>query len=142
MGFATIISSLFGFLGQGVKGFFGVKQEQAQIIQQAVKVLGEVNTSDAQKVTAIASMWAADATSTSWLTRMWRPILILGIFGMVVSWWFGYAPPNLEKPMPIALRELFEAAVALTGVGMGGRTLEKIISTISLSGVLKKLGSS
>lgn len=140
MGFTTILSSLFGIIGTGIKGFVGIKQEQAQIIQQGVKVLGDINTSDSQKVTAIAAMWAADSTSTSWLTRTWRPILILGIFGMVVSWWFGYAPPNLNQPLPAALDKLFDAALALTGIGMGGRTLEKVIDKISLSGLLKKLG--
>lgn len=140
MNFLSIVSSLFGVIGQGIKGFVGIKQEQSQIIQQGIKVLSDINASDSQKVTAIASLWAAEATSSSWLTRMWRPLLIVGIFGMVVSWWFGYSPPNLDQPMPAALKELFDAAMVLTGVGMGGRTLEKVINTISLSGVLKKLG--
>lgn len=140
MGFATIISSLFGLVGTGIKSFVGIKTEQAEIIKQGVRVLSDVNTSDAQKVTAIAQVWAADSTSTSWITRTWRPLLIVGIFGMVVSWWFGYAPPNLDHPMPEGLKTLFDAGMALTGIGMGGRTFEKIIDKIALSGVLKKLG--
>jgi hypothetical protein len=82
---------------------------------------------------------AAEATSQGWLTRNWRPLIVIGIFGMVLSWWFGYAPPNIDKPMPAALHELFNLALTVLGIGYGGRTVEKVIKSISLGSVLKTI---
>lgn len=136
---ASIFGGLFGAVGNGVKGFFDFKGAQADVVKQAITTIGDINASDAQREAAMAQVMAAEATSSGWLTRNWRPLIVIGIFGMVLSWWFGYSPPNIDKPMPESLHELFNMAMTIVGIGYGGRTVEKVIKSISLGSVLKTI---
>ena len=66
----------------------------------------------------------SEARGTSWLQRNWRPGMMVLFAGMLLSYWFGYVPPNLSQA---TLDQLF----GLLKIGIGGyvvgRTVEKAI---------------
>lgn len=69
----------------------------------------------------------AEAQSASAITRMWRPITMLTFLAMVVSFWLGYAPANVEPYLP----ELFSLIKLGLGGYVVGRSAEKVIPQVA-----------
>jgi hypothetical protein len=96
------------------------------------KIQSEVvnNAIDLQKSEAEmrASIMIADSKSDSWLTRSWRPMVMLGLFALIMLDYFGVS----HKSVPEELFEIFKYGVI--GIG-GGRSAEKIASLIKNKGV-------
>jgi hypothetical protein len=134
-----ILSALFGFLGSTVKGFFGFQGDQAQTVQKALDVLKSVNDSDGQTITAAAQSLSVILSQGSWLEKNWRPFLMLILMSIVVSFWFGYTPPQFNVPMSPMMVEIW----GLLKIGLVGylpcRTLEKIVQQINIGAILKTL---
>ena len=55
----------------------------------------------------------AEAQSGSWITRSWRPIVMLCLTGCVMAHWFGFTPENLTPGDTEALLQLVQ-------IGLGG----------------------
>lgn len=70
----------------------------------------------------------AEAKGESWLQRNWRPFMMLTFMFLLVSYWFGYSPPNMTQE---TLNNVF--ALLKLGIGgyIGGRSLEKITPHIA-----------
>ena len=134
-----LISGLFGLIGSGVKGLFGFKEAQAATVQTALKTLSDVNTSNSDREKAIASIISSEATSGYWLAAVWRPLVSVCLFGMILASFFGFVPPHLNDQMTPMMSRIFDLfQICLCGY-IPARTVEKIISNINLSGVLKEL---
>ncbi len=58
----------------------------------------------------------------SWLQRNWRPGTMVLFLAMIVSWWFGYTPPNVSEAL---LQNLFEIFKWGLGGYVAGRSVEK-----------------
>lgn len=69
----------------------------------------------------------AEAKSGNIITSMWRPITMLTFLVMIVMFWFGYTPPNVEPYLP----DLF----GLIKIGLGGyvigRSAEKVVPQVA-----------
>lgn len=130
---------LLSLFSSGIKGLFGVKQAQVDVIKSSVDVLNSGIANDAQKTTAVAQILTAEASSGYWLAACWRPMFMCIFMVMIISFWFGHSPPQLNASMPPMIGRLFD----LIELGLGGyipcRTLEKIVSQINLSSVIKQL---
>src|SRR5258708_30707586 len=50
---------------------------------------------------AAADIVKTEAASSGWLTRSWRPIVMLTFTGLIVARWFGWAAPALNQPHPL-----------------------------------------
>lgn len=124
-------------IGSAIGAVFGFKGKQADVMAKALDVVGDATASNAQREQAIAQIITAEATSESWLTRMWRPLTMVLFVSLVVSYWFGYSPVNLNEPMSPTLKEIFE----LIKIGLIGyipaRTIDKVVTQINLSKILK-----
>lgn len=131
-------NGIFSLIGTGISTFFGFKKEQANVINGAMKVLGDANASNAQREQAIAQIISAEAGSGYWLSAVWRPLAMVIFLILLVAYWFGFVPPNLEGPMPEGVKEIFGLIKLGLGGYIGGRTLEKIVNNIGIAGVLKK----
>lgn len=133
-----IISLFSGLLGI-VKGFFGFKQAQADVVKTGLEVLQQAESTDGQKTQAIASIVAAEANSNYWLAACWRPLLMIEFAFIIGMFWFGYVPPHFNDPMSPMMSRIFD----ILELGIGGyipcRTLEKIVSQINIGSVLKTL---
>ena len=125
-------------VGSLISGIFGFKKSQGDAIQAAVKVVSEVNSSNSQREQAIATIIAAENSNGYWLAAVWRPMLMVFFAILIGSFWFGYVPEHLDKPMSPMMEELF----TILKIGIGGyipaRTLEKIVHNMNVGAVLKK----
>jgi hypothetical protein len=132
----AILGGIFSVIGQGVKGFFGAKSKQADVVESALAILRNVNSSEAQREQAIATIIAAEAQSGYWLAAVWRPLLMLVFASLIVARWFGYMPPDMTIQELDNLYSLLELGI---GGYIGGRTLEKIIKDINVNRIISKL---
>lgn len=131
-------TAAIGAVGSLMSGIFGFKKAQADAVMKAVGVVSDVNTSNAQREQAIATIIAAENASGYWLSAVWRPMLMVFFAILIGSFWFGYVPPHLNQPMSPMMTEIF----TILKIGIGGyipaRTLEKIVQNMNVGAVLKK----
>lgn len=76
------------------------------------------------QINAQKDIIVAEAQSESWITRTWRPIVMLFFAGLVGAHWMGFTPPNL--PESVVLKLLAIVQVGLSGFVVG-RSAEKCI---------------
>lgn len=126
------ILSLFGGL---VKGFFSTKESQLATVNKTLDLVNQVTENDGSRDQAVAAIISAEASSGSWLAVNWRPLFMVLFMAIVATrWFFGYTPPFMSKEEVMRLYDLIELGI---GGYIGGRTLEKIASSIQLGSVLK-----
>jgi hypothetical protein len=77
---------------------------------------------------AQARIVEAEAKSEHWLTANWRPIVMLGFFGLVVARWFGYSAPNIPQEVEMQLWTLLQVGI---GGYVAGRSLEKVAEAVA-----------
>jgi hypothetical protein len=137
----TIISGAFGLVSEGVKGFFGVKQRQADLFDHGIQAFSDANNSAASREQAIATVLSSEMSSGYWLAAVWRPLIMVVIAGLVTAYFFGYTTPNLLMPMPenSLIGELFE----ILKIGIMGymplRSIEKIATQVNLGRIINKI---
>lgn len=134
-----VIAALFGAIGSIFSGFFNFKGQQAQTVQDTLKLLGDVNTTDAQAQVAAANALSVILSQGSWLERSWRPLFMLICMIIIVSFWFGHIPAHFNDP----LSPMMDKVMNLLEIGLGGyipcRTLDKAIQQINIGSILKTL---
>lgn len=123
------------------------------IFTPAVQLIDELHTSDEEKLSAKARLFAlhaaasakaqeyesellqakttiitAEANSQSWLARNWRPMTMVAFVVAVMSYWFGLTPSDLPQD---SVDEMFQ----LVKIGLGGyvvgRSGEKIATQVA-----------
>lgn len=132
-----IIGGVLSLIGTGISSFFGFKKEQAESVKQALQTLGNINASEGQREAAIAKIIASESASGYWLSAVWRPLTMVVFLGMIVSFWLGYVPENLNNKMPPMIAELFGLMKIGIGGYIGGRTVEKIMNNMNIGKILK-----
>ncbi len=86
---------------------------------------------------AAADIIRTEAASGGWLTRSWRPIVMLVFTSLIVARWFGYSAPALSEAEALELW-------AIIKIGLGGyvigRSAEKVAPSIAdaVKGVMGK----
>lgn len=113
------ISGITSFIG----GLFNFKSSQAQVITSAIDAVNQMNISEGERAAAVATIIANEARSESWLTRTWRPLVMMICVSMIVAAWFGYIPSHMPPGM---VDNLFDLVKIGLGGYIGGRSLEKI----------------
>jgi hypothetical protein len=129
----VILPSIFSTIGSVVSGIFNVKGKQGDIVLKAFDQVGSVAGGASNELAAIASIVKAEASSTNLLASSWRPIMMLVFAGIIVSFWFGYVPPDINKPMSPMMQEIFEIVKIGMGGYIGGRTIEKVMAGINVA---------
>jgi FtsH-binding integral membrane protein len=77
---------------------------------------------------AAASVVNAEIQGESWLQRNWRPMLMVWFALLIGGYWFGFVPNNM--PLPV-VQDLFQLVQIGVGGYVGGRTVEKVASTLA-----------
>lgn len=134
---------LIGWLVTGVtglfKGFFSFKEAQANVVTEAIKTLSSVNATDGESAQAASVVLSQILTQGSWLERNWRPLLMILIIGIIASFWYGYAPPYIDKPMSPIMERMF----TMIEIGLGGylplRSIDKWVKMFQVGSILKTL---
>lgn len=131
-----LISTIVVGLVEGVKGFFGLKQSKLDSVSKLIDAASMIDTNDTETKKAAAAAIVAEMNSGYWLAAVWRPMLMLFFAVLVGARWFGYTPPNMNEAELLEVYGLLKMGV---GGYMGGRTVEKVISSINLTKLLSKL---
>lgn len=128
---------IIGLGGNLVSGFFGMKQQQQAVIQQAVEVMSDVNKSDDARAVAAAQIIAAEARSESWLTRTWRPLVVMMFVGVLFGYFFGYIPS--QNVTPQIIDRIFDIVEYSVLGYMGMRSADKWVKELSIGRVLQQI---
>jgi hypothetical protein len=106
-------------------------KKQIQEIQ--AKVTSELIDYQSKLDNLQADVVKAEASSSSWLARNWRPITMLVFVALVVGRYLGWISPSNEDAFQGVESQIFN----LIQIGLGGyvvgRSAEKIVSTYSQS---------
>lgn len=70
----------------------------------------------------------AEAKSDSWLTRSWRPIVMLGFMAILFMTWFGYKPDYITDAV---LSKVFQLLQIGIGGYVVGRSVEKAAGPVA-----------
>lgn len=133
----VIAANVIGAIGAFFKGLFGLRQSQSDVVIEALKVIKDVNTSDAQKALAAAQAIQADASSESPFTRMWRPIALFYFLFLLTLWIFGYTPAALlQNEMPPIIGRIFDIIETVILAGYGRGTLDRILRNMMVGRLL------
>lgn len=134
-----IIAAIFGFLGSSIKGLFGFKEAQVNIVNKTLDIVKGLDDNDASRVTATANALNAILTQGSWLEKNWRAFLMSALVLVIISSWFGYIPPHLNDVMSPQMQEYFK----LLEIGLGGyiakNGIVEIIKMFNMSSILKTM---
>ena len=130
-----------------------------QIFKPAAELIDNLHTSDEERLTAKASMLEtqalvmgraldyeneqlkvrasiinAETKSESWITRSWRPILMLSLAASVLAYWFGLTPTDPSTGLSTIPVEIVNRMYSLVEIGVGGyiagRSAEKIVPAV------------
>jgi len=130
-----MLPQLLGVMGSFIAGFFGFKREQAKTIVDSLEAINKMGIAESEKDKARAAVLVAEATSESWLTRTWRPLVMMIFAGLVVARWVGYMPSNMSEAELLEVYGLLKLGI---GGYIGSRGIEKIVSNLQLGSILKK----
>ncbi len=118
--------NLFNIVSDVVKPITGLidkihtsDEEKLELQKNIKKIEAELSFKllDYQKelIQAQSKIITAEAEGESWLQRNWRPLVMLTLVGLVVSYFFGLAPEYLINN-PDIVEELF----SIVKIGLGG----------------------
>ena len=69
-----------------------------------------------------------EAKSESWLTRTWRPLVMLTFTVLIVADWLGYTAPNLSPELKLKLFDIIHLGL---GGYVIGRSFEKTLPRLA-----------
>lgn len=130
----------------------GIFKAVGSLFKPVAKVIDDVHVSEEERLNAKATLTATQANVAlkwmemegkladlqgkivqaemqhgNWLSRSWRPIVMLTFLGLIVSYWFGYIPPNVTEN---TINVVFEIIKWGLGGYVIGRSAEKTIPKI------------
>lgn len=133
-GIITILGSLFGLIGNSVSGFLGFKSKQADVIQGAINTLGDTQNADAAYAQAASESLQALYQYGPPIERLWRPVLMWVLMGIILARFFGYAPAYICDTDMAAIYQWME--IGLIGY-MPLRTIEKVMMGFNIGKILQ-----
>jgi hypothetical protein len=106
---------------------------QAGVVSQAVDYETELLKSKRDII-------VAEAKSDSWLTRNWRPLVMVSLTASILAYWFGLTPTDPLTGLSVIPNSIIERMYSLVQIGVGGyiagRSIEK--TAAGIVGALKK----
>lgn len=89
-----------------------------------LKLLEMQQSGELAKLTAQTTVITAEANSQSWITRSWRPILMLTFGALIVARWLGWTTPGLTEAEYLKLWDIVQ-------IGIGGYTIGRSAETVA-----------
>lgn len=118
------LTSLLGRLLPDPAAAQAAKLKLLEMMQSGA--LADLDASSKESLAA-ANIVKAEASSEGWLTRSWRPLVMLVFTGLIVARMFGYTAPNVSAPEYLELWSLVKLGL---GGYVIGRTAEKSLPSI------------
>lgn len=129
-----LTGELLGPVTDLFKAFINKEITEKELQVKLIALLAPVYTA---QITASKDVILAEIGSEDWLVRRWRPITVMCLafipffYGLIVPVavdWFGLPSPRVGDPLLIEILEIVKIAI---GGYIGGRSLEKIATTVS-----------
>ena len=99
---------------------------KAKLLEVQSQLTAEVLKYEANLATEQAAVIRAEAGG-SWLSKSWRPIVMLVFTGLVVAYWFGWSAPNMTEDAVLSVFGLIK--IGLAGYVVG-RSAEKVVPQV------------
>jgi len=115
----TLIPIIFKEVKEVLSNYIEDKRKREEAAKQLTLALVERQ----------ADIIEAEAKSDSWLTKSWRPIVMLTFTGLIVADWLGYTAANLNPELKKQLYDIVQWG--LSGY-IGARTIEKIADKLAV----------
>jgi len=110
---------------------------KAKLLEIQAGVLTESLALEKTSLEARASIIITEAKSDSWLTKSWRPIVMLSLAASVLAYWFGLTPTDSSTGLSTIPLEIVNRMYSLVQIGVGGyiasRGAEKVIPKVIAS---------
>ena len=107
---------------------------KAKLLEIQAGVLTESLALEKTSLEARASIIITEAKSDSWLTKSWRPVVMLSLAASVLAYWFGLTPTDSSTGLSTIPLEIVNRMFSLVQLGVGGyiasRGAEKIVPKI------------
>lgn len=95
--------------------------------QARKELLEKALDNEAVFVMSARDVIVAEANSQSWLTRSWRPLLMLTFGGLLVAHWFGFTADNVTEAVQMELLDIIKIGI---GGYIVGRSAEQVAKEI------------
>jgi hypothetical protein len=107
-------------------------EEKAKLQQEQFKLQAGIYLQaleyEKESMEARANIIQAEAKSDSWLTKNWRPLVMIFFCVIVGLYWFGIVPPNAPP-------EVIDRLFRIIEIGLGGyvigRSVEKVVPSLA-----------
>ena len=142
MSFMAIVSGLSGLFNSIFGGIDSISTSdeerlrwKSELTKYQVDLTSKIMQMEIALVTAQSAVLKAEMQHGNWLTRSWRPLVMLMFAGFIV--WFGI---GTAFEIPVPSQAFIESMMTLIKIGMGGyilgRSGEKI--AVNVVGAMKK----
>ncbi len=105
----NLVPALIPLVGKFIDKFIADPQEAAKA---KLELLAMQEHGKLQELDSAVQVIVNEARSESWLTRTWRPLVMLWLMALLTMWMLGLAPPVVDTYIDGFLR--------LLTVGVGG----------------------
>lgn len=122
---ALIAGPLMDLAGKAFDRIFPDKTAADKAKLEMLKLTQE---HDFKSWAASADIVKAEASSDSWLTASWRPIVMLTLTGLVVARWFGFSAEAMTENEYLMAWDLIKLGL---GGYVIGRSAEKILPGVA-----------
>lgn len=111
-------------------------QMKAELFKMQVTLYDKTLEYEKEIMKSRSAIIQAEAKGNSWLQRSWRPLTMLTFVGMLLSYWYGYAPSYLINN-PQIMEKLMDILQLGIGGYIAGRSVEKIAKNININQIIK-----
>jgi Holin of 3TMs, for gene-transfer release len=118
------IDPLSAILGLGTAVIERVFPNPQDAANAKLKLLEMQQSGELAQLTASSSIITAEVNSQSWITRNWRPILMLTFGALIVARWLGWTAPNLTEAEYLKLWDIVQ-------IGIGGYTIGRSVESVA-----------
>jgi len=134
MNVLSLLGEVFGPAAKLVDDLHTSKEEKLQLKNGLMgiqaNVVGQAIEMETTLMKAKRDIIVAEAKSDSWLTRNWRPLVMVSLTASIMAYWFGLTPTDPLTGLSVIPNSVIERMYSLVQIGVGGyiagRSAEKI----------------
>jgi len=128
MNWLSVISSIFEPATELIDNLHTSDEERLNLRNKLAEIQDKLKQRlaeyELELLKAKRDVIVAEVKGSSFLQRNWRPGLMVIFAGLLVSYWLGYAPPNLSQS---TLNQIFDLLKIGIGGYIVGRSIEKAV---------------
>lgn len=124
------LDPLAAALGIGTALIDRIFPDPAQAQAAKLKLFELQQSGELATLTAQSSIITAEVNSQSWLTRSWRPILMLTFGALIVARWLGWTAPNLSEAEYLKLWDIVQIGIGGYTIGRSAETVAKTVAEV------------